>query len=226
MKYLFPLLVLLMGCSSASKDEPSVFKAISERLKATQDEAGDAPTGKQTPTRAQITEFNVAMIQFNLEGEDIYPIMLPTHVNRGYVIYGNKFRQSITLRESQITGTRGLGTDLVSATSSENDPLKRLTPPQQWPQRMTREYRFGGGGPSGRIESYTCTFSLGEASSITLAGTSFAVIRIEEDCGSAENAFQNVYFADVKTGRVWQSRQYIGAAMPMLNLDILEPLTQ
>jgi len=166
------------------------------------------------------------MIQLNLEGEDIYPIMLPTHRNGPYIVYGNKFRQSITLRESQITGTRGFGTDLVSASSSDNDPLKVLTPPQNWPDGVERQYRFGGGGPNGRIERFSCKFAKGGEAQISLAGTPFRVVGIAETCSGEAGQFQNLYAADAKTGRVWQSQQYVGPTMPAINLDILEPLTE
>jgi len=132
------LVALLAACSSTTTDQPSVTKAVWERIKDIRKDEEEAPGGKATPTRAQITEFNVAMIQMNLEGEDIYPVMIPTHRNGPYIIYGNKFRQSITLQESQIMGTRGFGTDLVSASSSDNDPLRVLTPPDQWPEGVSR----------------------------------------------------------------------------------------
>lgn len=220
------LVLALAGCGSSTPNSPSITKAVWERLKAMRDDVPEEPSGKATPTREAITAFNVAMIQMNLDGEDIYPILLPTHRNGAYVVYGNKFRQSITLRESQITGTRGFGTDLISASSSDNDPLKALTPPDQWPQNVTREYRFGGGGPSGRIERYTCTFAKGGPAEISLAGTPFKVIGIAELCEGDAGQVQNLYAADAKTGRVWQSQQYVGRAMPPINLDILEPLTE
>lgn len=221
------LCILLASCSSSDRDKPTVAKAVWERIKdIRKDESDAAPSGKATPTRQQITEYNVAMIQMNLNGEGIFPIMLPTHRNGPYVVYGNKFRQSLTLRESQITGTRGFGTDLISASSSNNDPLKVLTPPGRWPEGVEREYRFGGGGPSGRIEQYSCKFAQGGAATIELAGTPINVIGIAEVCSGTDGQIQNLYAADAITGRVWQSQQYVGRSMPAINLDILEPLTE
>lgn len=69
MRYTAFLLVILLGaCTSAAKDQPSVAKAVWERVKALGKDAPEAEGGKATPTRQQITEFNVAMIQMNLEG--------------------------------------------------------------------------------------------------------------------------------------------------------------
>lgn len=221
---LLAILLVFAACSNTGNSEISVAKSVWERIKSI-GEAPEVPSGKSTPTREQITKLNVAMIQMNLVGEDVYPIMVPTHKNGTYVTYANKFRQSLTLRESQITATRGLGTDLISASSSGNDPLKRLTPPNRWPASVQREYRFAG-GPNGRIENYTCKFSKGPSRQIAIAGTPFNVIGFVENCAGKNGQFQNLYAADVKTGRVWQSQQYVGSGMAPIVLDILEPLTQ
>ena len=220
------VVAFVAGCSSAGQDQPSVTKAIWERVMAMRDEVPKEPSAKATPTRAYINELNVAMVQMNLTGETIFPILLPTHRNGSYVTYGNKFRQTLTLRESQITATRGFGTDLVSASSSDDDPLKSLTHPDRWPQTVMREYRFGGGGPTGRIERYECKITRGGPATITLAGTPFEVIGFAETCQGQSGNFQNLYAADASTGRVWQSQQYVGGTMPAINLDILEPLTE
>lgn len=225
MRYAVLLALVLSGCSSNSDGNPKLIKTVWERIKAIRADTPE-PTGKASPTRAQIVELNVAMIQMNLDGEDIYPVMIPTHRNGPYVTYATQFRQSLTLRESQITATRGYGTDLVSASSSDNDPLKVLTPPDAWPESVEREYRFGGGGPEGRIERYTCRFARGGATQISLAGTAFDVIGFAEVCSGESGQIQNLYAADATTGRVWQSQQYIGSAMPAINLDILEPLLE
>ena len=223
---IYTSLLALVACSSSNTGEPSITQALLEQLKSEEAEEQPAERGKKTPTRAQIEEFNVAMIQINLQGEDIYPIMLPTHRNGPYIVYGNKFRQSVTLIESQITATRGFGTDLVSATSSKNDPLKVLTPPSAWPETVEREYRFGGGGKNGRIESYKCKLVNAGPSQIRLAGTTYNVFGFAEVCKGPDGEIQNLYAADAVSGRVWQSQQYIGSRMPAMNLDVLEPLTE
>lgn len=225
MRWAVILILALGACSNSGGSNGVVMKSLLERVKAI-GEAPEEPNGKQTPSRAQIKALNVAMVQMNLLGEDIYPIMVPTHRNGANVTYANKFRQSLTLNESQIVATRGLGTDLVSATSSANDPLKRLTPPSNWPAQVTREYRFGGGGPSGRIDQYECKLQRGPSATISLAGTEFNVVGFQESCSGPEGSFQNLYAADARTGRVWQSQQFVGHAMVPIVLDILEPLTE
>ena len=57
-----------------------------------------------------------------------------------------------------MTGTRGLGTDLLSGWSSAPDPLATPIPPERWPGRVQRVYEFPAEGPQGRIETYDCRF--------------------------------------------------------------------
>lgn len=215
------VLAFLAGCSSG--DDKPLVKGLVDRLKEARAEA-PAPTGKQVPTREAIEASGAAVIQINLAGEDAYPLLFARTVNRGYATYVGRFPQSLTLRESQVTATRGMGTDLISAASSANDPLKVLTPPDDWPATVSREYRFAGAGPEGRVERYDCAMQRAGAAQITLAGTVYDVIGFAEACRGDDGAFQNLYAADARTGRVWQSVQYIGSAMPMLTLEVLEPL--
>ena len=213
---------LLAACSSGSK-QPLV-KTIWAQIKAQREASKAPPAQKATPTRAQIEELDSVMIQINLEGDAVWPILVGASQNGQYVTYSSRLRQSVTLRESQVVGTRGFGTDLVLASSSDNDPLKNLTPPSQWPQAVTREYRFGGRAPDGRVERYDCVLQKGGAATIVLAGTSFDVVGFAETCTGADGQFQNLYAADAKTGRVWQSQQYIGRNMGKLTLEVLEAL--
>ena len=217
----FLLCAALMACSSTG--EVPLYKTIFDQIRAG---GKDKPDGtKKTPPRAEIERLNVAMIQFNLEGEKIWPIMTPVSRNGDAVTYANQFRQLVTLRESQIVATRGLGRDLISAASSANDPLRVLTPPGDWPASLSREYRFAGEGPEGMLETYECTLTRGGAAQIAIAGTTFDVVGFAEACKGRLDEFQNLYAADAQTGRVWQSRQYVGKGAPAVNLDILEPLT-
>ena len=209
------LIFTLAGCSSGGSSAPLV-KGIWERIKAGRGAEESSGGGKQVPSREQIEKFDLALVQMNLAGEDTWPILFARSINGPYATYaGGKFPQSITLRESQVTATRGLGTDLISASSSENDPLKRLTQPDNWPTQVSREYRFAGPGAQGRLEQFDCTLQRAGEAEITLAGTPFAVVGFAENCSRKAGAFQNLYAADAKPGRVWPSVQYIGSAMPI-----------
>lgn len=215
------LLALSLCACGAGSDVMPVAKGLWERVWNGEQEA--APAGKRTPTRAAIEELGAALIQVNLEGDGHWPVLGAVSQNGAYVTYASRARQSLTLRESQVTGTRGYGTDLVSATSSDGDPLAVVTPPQDWPEGVRREYRFAG-GPQGRLEVYDCTFLKAGTAQIVLAGTTYDVVGIAETCEGAAGRFQNLHAVDAVTGRVWQSRQWIGPDVPMLTIEVLEPV--
>lgn len=215
------LLILALAACSAGSDIAPVAKGLWERVRG--GEEADAPAGKRTPTRAQIESLGAALVQVNLEGDAHWPVLGAVSQNGAYVTYASRARQTLTLRESQVTATRGYGTDLVSASSSDGDPLAVLTPPGDWPEGVRREYRFAG-GPEGRLEVYDCVFVRAGESVVVLAGTEFAVVGFAEKCAGEAGAFVNLHAADAVTGRVWQSRQWIGSDVPMLTIEVLEPV--
>lgn len=217
------LVLATASCGTGTADVAIVRTAIGQIWKG---EEEDAPKGKRTLTRAQINELGAAMIQVNLAGDPSWPILVAASQNGPYVTYATKAKQSVTLRESQVTGTRGLGTDLISATSSDNDPLKVLTQPDNWPEQVTREFRFAGAAPVGRIERYTCRLVKAGPAKIEIAKTPFDVIGFAEVCQGEDGKFQNLHAADARTGRVWQSQQFIGRGMPPITIEVLEPVTE
>lgn len=214
------LLLCLAGCGGTGSDIAPVLSGLWDEVRNGKEEG---PQGKATPSRAQIDALGAALIQVNLEGDAQWPILGAVAQTGAYVTYASKARQTVTMREAQVTGTRGYGTDLVSATSSAGDPLAVLTPPNAWPDGIRREYRFAG-GPKGRLEVYDCAFTRAGETIVELAGTPFKVVGFAEECTGEAGKFVNLHAADATTGRVWQTRQWIGRDVPMLTVEVLEPV--
>ena len=86
--------------------------------------------------------------------------MYAAAANGGYVTYVSALRQQVTLHgAAQITGTRGLGTDLLLGLEQTPDPLARPIPP------ATLAERGCGGSTScpargrrGEIVTFDCSF--------------------------------------------------------------------
>ena len=217
------LVAVVAACSSDTG--PSPLKMAVEAIKA-RGETPERPKGKLTPPRAAIEARGQALVQMNLNGNDAWPILQPSRRAGESVLYLTQLRQGLFLEESLITGTRGLGLDLLGVSTPANDPLKTLTPPDAWPTKMTRTYRFPGEGLEGRVERFECVIKRGPETVVTIAGTPFDVVTFAESCAGADGSFLNAYAADKTTGRVWISQQYIGAGIAAANLEILEPLTE
>ncbi len=221
-------LAALGACSSGDSD-PIVGAAIAELRgvlpggAARRAEAAGPPP--RAVTRADIEAANVAAIRARLESDPQPTLMLAASANGGYVTYASPLRQEITLRGSQIAATRGLGADLLSASSGPVDPLVRAIPPARWPARVERSYEFPADGPRGRIETYTCTFEPGEPSEAVILERRYAGFEIAEICQGEAGSFENLHFADAASGFVWRSLQWVGPEMELVDLQVLEPYT-
>ena len=145
--------------------------------------------------------------------------------NGPYVTFASPFMQQVTLLGSQVTGTRGLGTDLLSAWSTSPDPLARPIPPAGWPATVRRTYELPADGPRGRVVTYDCRFERGATREIVILQVRHAGVEISETCTGPAGSFENLHFADVSSGFVWRSLQWIGPAMPLLDLQIVDPYT-
>jgi hypothetical protein len=133
-----PALVLLLAACSDDGVNPILGAVVDEvNPWSSNDDAAPAGGGRRV-TRAAINKADVATIRARLLIDSAPSYLFAVSSNGGYVTYATRLRQSLTLRGSQITGSRGLGYDLLSAWSSQPDPLARAIPPKQWPAQVSR----------------------------------------------------------------------------------------
>jgi hypothetical protein len=216
----------LAGCTSGGTN-PIIEEAWDELQGFRTDEAAATPPGAPPPralTRADIETADVAAIWGRLASDSSPTLMYATAQNGPYVTYFSPFRQSITLRGSQVTATRGLGWDLLSAWSSPADPVTRPTRPADWPAGVERTYEFPADGPRGRIETYACRIERGPARELVILQRRHVGVEFSETCTGPAGTFENLYFADAATGFVWRSLQWTGPRMELLDIQVLEPL--
>jgi hypothetical protein len=131
----------------------------------------------------------------------------------------------VTLRGSQVTGTRGLGADLLSAWSSSPDPLARAIPPGSWPAGVRRSYELPADAPQGQILSYDCRFERGPLREMTILQVRHVGVEFAEICTGPAGSFENLHFADAQSGFVWRTLQWTGPEMELLDVQIAEPYT-
>jgi hypothetical protein len=220
----FLALAALAGCGSGGPN-PIVEEAWDEVQGFWTNEPEATPaTAPRAVTRADIETADVAAIWARLESDPTPTLLYATAQNGAFVTYFSPFRQSVILRGSQVTGTRGLGWDLLSAWSSPEDPLARPTPPASWPAGIERSYEFPADGPRGRIETYQCRFEPGTPREMVIMQRRHVGVEFAEICTGPSGTFENLHFADASTGFVWRSLQWTGPRMELLDLQVLEPL--
>jgi hypothetical protein len=220
------LLALLMvsACGSGGKD-PIVQAAITE-VGGFWNKGKPAGEPPRPITRADIERANVAAILVRLESDPTPTLMSAASSNGNYVTYVSALQQEVTLHgAAQITGTRGLGTDLLSAWSSGPDPLAAPIPPSRWPARVQRVYELPAEGPQGKVETFDCRFEPPVPAEMTILEVHYRGVNISEDCSGPGGSFENLHFVDASTGAVRRSLQWTGPKMELLDLQILEPYT-
>ena len=216
-------LSILAACSS-SGTSPVVSIITGVILPS---KAGDVPVANAgaTLTREKIEAFGLALIRGRIEGEEISNLLTGTAVNGDYVTYVSSYRQNIVMLGTLVTGTRGMGGDLLSVRSDANDPVAHATPTDDWPNTLTRDYRFPGVGPTGKTILVTCNLTRAPDTTVTIVEVTYDVTSFTEICVGDGTAFTNTYLAQPDTGQIWQSLQWIGDKVGYVNIEVLEPYT-
>ncbi len=217
-------LALLLGACTNQGFNPILVEAVNQVNPWNKPDEAEAAKG-QPVTRAAIDKADVATIRARLLSDKSPSYLFAASDNGGYVTYASSLRQTITLRGSQITATRGLGWDILSATSSQPDPLTRAIPPGQWPKSVKRSYEFPSNTPEGRIETFSCTFEFGGPREIVIVGQRHQGVEVSETCTGPAGSFENLHLADLRTGFVWRSLQWVGERQGLIDLEIVLPYT-
>jgi hypothetical protein len=218
------LLALLLAACSDEGVNPIVGAALEVANPFDEDQPETAPPPGPPVTRAAITRSDVATIRARLVADPSPTYLFAASDNGGFVTYASGLRQTLTLRGSWITASRGLGWDLLSASSSQPDPLVRPIPPGSWPARVTRSYEFPADTPQGRIATYECRFEIGRAAEVVILEVLHRGVEISEYCDGPDGSFENLHFAD-SGGTVWRSLQWLGPRQGLIDLEIVEPYT-
>jgi hypothetical protein len=219
-------LALLAGCTNEGVNPIAreAFEQVRARTGtgagAGAAEAGGAPAGI---TRADIEATGTAAIRARALADERGSLLYAVTENAGVTTYASQLRQQLMLRGNQLAATRGLGTDLLAATSSPGDPLVQPTPPGAWPARVERRFEFPAFAARGRIETYECTFTMGEVRTIAILTVQHRGVEITETCTGAAGSFENLHFADLSTGFVWRSIQWSGPDQGSIDIEIIVP---
>ena len=217
--------VALTACSSGQGPSPAglVLSKVKARFSSDKDDK-PKPTGGGL-TREVIDNSGGSAIYIKVRGDEARTFMTAISIHGGYVTFISQFAQSVTLRGSFVTASRGMGADLLSASSSAGDPLVQATPVADWPAEVTRQYSFPGQGPRGTVMTFTCTPRVGAELQYEIVEVIHDLVTVTETCRNTAMEFENTHYADVQTGFVWRSRQWLGPVQGWLDLEVIEPYT-
>jgi hypothetical protein len=213
-------LLALAGCSNEGLNP--IVQAGVEQVGA-RVRGGEAAAPAEGLTRADIEATGTATIRGRLLDDERGTLLYGVVENNGVVTYASQLRQTIGLRGNLLVATRGLGHDLLAATSSPDDPVVRPTPPGGWPAGVTRSYTFPANAPQGRVERYDCRFEFGAARTISILTVQHRGVEVAEYCSGEAGEFENLYFADLATGFVWRSIQWSGPEQGPIDIEVIVP---
>lgn len=219
----------LSACSSGGNTNP-ILSAVWQKVKpGTRREARAA--AEEAAARPQIVitfdkikDTGLAIIRARV-GEDTRGVLLYGRaVNDSYVTFASQLQQTMTLQGSLITASRAIGYDMLSVRTDAGDPVTVLTQPDNWRASVTRDYRFTGDTPGGRLISVTCRFSKGPAFELELLDKSFDTTIMQSQCTGDGQRFTNFHLVQ-ENGQILRSAQWLGPDQGMVEIDILEPFT-
>ncbi len=215
------LLAALAGCTDEGLN-PIVEKAVEAANPF--GAPADQPKGPAV-TRAAIEKANVATIFARLVSDPSATYLVAAADNGGYVTYASGLRQLVIMRGSQVTGSRGLGYDLLSAKSTTPDPLATPMPLSRWPALVQRSYEFPAWAPRGQVETFDCRFERGAAKQMEILQVVHQGVEISEYCSGPSGSFEQLHFADANTGFVWRTLSWLGPRQGLIDIQVVEPYT-
>ncbi len=223
------LATALSACSSGGGTNPIVsaaWQVVKPGARRAAEEAAAEAAARPAIviTFEKIQDTGLAIIRARV-GEDTRGVMLYARsVNDTYVTFASQLQQTMTLNGSLITASRAIGYDMLSLRSDLDDPITLVTPIEDWPQRATRDYRFTGDTPEGRVISVRCKFIEGPDFELELLDKTFDTTIMQGQCRGDGFRFTNIHLVQ-EDGRILRSAQWLGPDQGMVEIDILEPYT-
>jgi hypothetical protein len=137
-------------------------------------------------------------------------LLRPAGRNGDVVTWIAPDKVSVALDGGVLTGTRGLGHDLMSAETRET---RRMLAGADMPARgypllhghLDGEHRL-------RVTSYLCRETARRPETVTILGVAQQTTRVTESCTAPDIAFRNDYWLG-PDGLMWKARQWAGPAL-------------
>ena len=189
--------------------------------------AGDG-TGRAAPCRhpADIVSAGVAAIHARPAVRSTPTLLYAASNNGGYITYLSPLRQAVTLRgAAQITGTRGLGTDLVSAWSSSPDPLAVADPAVALAGARAADLPVAGSGPRARSLAFDCSFEPGKVSETTILQVRLSWRRDQRNLHRTERQLREPPFCRRRQRLRLAHAPVDGPKMDLVDVQVIEPYT-
>jgi hypothetical protein len=147
--------------------------------------------------------------------------LAPVGQNGGVVTWQSPDGVSLSFAGGILVATRGLNGDLIGA--DVRDSLRAVREVEA--ATVTRSHRMLNGELTLLTDAYECSISVDGPETVTIAGRERASLRMTEQCSGADSEgpveFTNVYWRDAQRNVIWQSSQWVGRGVGVVNLQRL-----
>ncbi len=206
-------LVALAACGSETSEAAGIIKSIPAQIKARR--AGPQKVSPQQLAQAfAATDKPLALFELNQTGAQF--LMLEIERNGPHQTFGSSNRQAVTFRGGMITGTRGLGGDLMSV---EEDSLlsvvrSRTNGVATYVQRFqTQEYVTD-------TQTFNCAVVRTGDAVVSIGEVSTPGALMTANCEGSDVKFSNTYIVD-HSGYIISSKQWISSTLQYLTVQSL-----
>lgn len=209
--------LVLAGCGSEG-NAPDLTDQLVSTLQETlqQRRATKAPQAAASVTRAQVDQSTVPLLRLTVGETNSQATAAELARNGDTATYFMATGQAIYLRGGLMTGTRGLGYDLMSMDMPYRSVAAALKGGS-----YTRVHRYLNGENRTVKLSATCSMQVKRTGTLTQLERQYSVRHVVETCTGEGVSFQNTYDLDARSGQVWRSRQWVG---PVAEHAVIEQL--
>jgi len=206
----FSALVLAAALAGCSADVGSKLSQLLPSVGGTQEQSIEAQK-----RYLKLRERSDSVLQVGVEdrGGQTAPLLRKTQIGDKST-WTTIDNVTLTLQDGVLVASRGLGRDLMSADVSQT--VQRLQSGSTGMVKRFHSYLNGEGQVV--IRSYVCEVGTRGPRDITISGTPRSTRLMQEKCNGAEDSFQNLYWLDRRSGKILQSRQWVGPEIGMLSL--------
>jgi group 4 capsule polysaccharide lipoprotein GfcB/YjbF len=208
------LLLTLSGCSSET-DNPPVSRILLSTLKeaATQGDVAATRVAVLAVTRAQVEAAGQPLLRVQMLDTGAWSTLALAARNGPVETFLAGDDVSLSLRDGILTGSRGLGQDLMGLAISNIVDDSGV---------LRRSYRHLD--TRNRIVStqVACSLSTGPPARLTILEQTHRVRKVTEQCRGDGVEFTNLYWKDPGTGMIWKSRQWLSPALGQLEIEVLK----
>jgi hypothetical protein len=181
-----------------------------------------ASFGKARITREQAAAIPYASLGYTLDGGNQGLLVLATD-SGGDLLWTSAAHIVIVTRDGRIVRTVGLGQELSSLTSRDQNGLPPVAAAVRAPFSSTRLEDFSDLGLYGVRVS--CRAMLAGRQNIKILGQAIAALRVDETCNSRNPdwSFTDSFWVDKDSGLVWRSRQHLHPKGTLVETEVFRP---